>query len=224
VRVLIVEDEAKLADVLRRGLTADGLAADVVGTGEDATWRAAATAYDVIILDVLLPGIDGFTTCRELRASGINAPVMMLTARGAVRDRIAGLDCGADDYLIKPFAFAELRARLRALARRPGGERAPVLRVGNLLLDPAARRAWRGSRALDLTPKEFALLAALMRRAGETLSRYDLLEAAWDETYENRSNVVDVYLGYLRDKVDRPFGTASLQTVRGVGYRLEPAP
>jgi two-component system OmpR family response regulator len=222
-RVLIVEDETKLADLLRRGLTAQGLAVDRAANGEDAAWMAAATAYEVIVLDVMLPGMDGFATCRHLRAEGINTPVLMLTALGAVRDRIAGLDCGADDYLGKPFAFAELLARLRALARRPGGDRVPILRVGELALDPAAHRAWRGEAVLDLTPKEFALLEALMRRAGRVMSRYDLLETAWDEAYENRSNVVDVYIGYLREKVDRPFGTDCIQTVRGLGYRLEVA-
>ena len=182
---------------------------------------AAGTAYDVIILDVLLPGADGFATCRQLRADGINTPVLMLTALSTVRDRIAGLDCGADDYLGKPFAFAELLARLRALVRRPAGQRMPILQVGGLRLDPAAHRASRDATALDLTPKEFALLEALMRRAGQVVSRYELLESAWDDAYENRSNVVDVYIRYLRDKVDRPFGTGTIQTVRGLGYRLE---
>ena len=220
VRVLVVEDEPKLARLLGRGLTAQGWAADLVDCGEDALWRAAATAYDVIILDVLLPGVDGFATCRRLRETDIQAPVLMLTALDGVPERIRGLDSGADDYLAKPFAFGELLARLRALTRRPGGDRAPLLQVGDLRLDPASHEVWRKDVAVELTPKEFALLEALMRRPGQVLSRYALLESAWDEAYENRSNVIDVYVGYLRDKVDRPFGATSIQTIRGVGYRL----
>lgn len=219
-RILIVEDEPKLARLLHRGLSAQGLAVDVVDCGEDAVWRAAATAYEVIILDVMLPDIDGFATCRRLREDGIRTPVLMLTALDRVADRIRGLDSGADDYLPKPFSFGELFARLRALARRTGSDREPVLQVGELRLDPASHRVSREGVAVDLTPKEFALLEALMRRPGEVLSRYALLESAWDEAYENRSNVIDVYVGYLRDKVDRPFGTTSIETVRGVGYRL----
>jgi two-component system OmpR family response regulator len=219
-RILIVEDEPKLARLLHRGLSAQGLAVDVVDCGEDAVWRAAATAYEVIILDVMLPDIDGFATCRRLREDGIRTPVLMLTALDRVADRIRGLDSGADDYLPKPFSFGELLARLRALSRRTGSDREPVLQVGELRLDPASHRVSREGVAVDLTPKEFALLEALMRRPGEVLSRYALLESAWDEAYENRSNVIDVYVGYLRDKVDRPFGTTSIETVRGVGYRL----
>jgi len=219
-RVLIVEDEAKLAGIVRRGLQTHGLSADIAGSGEDAVWMAAATDYGAIVLDVMLPGIDGFETCRQLRADGVVTPVLMLTARGAVEDRVAGLDSGADDYLAKPFAFEELLARLRALARRTGGDRRPVVEVGDLRLDPAARLVWRGGTLIELTTKEFALLEVLMTRAGEALSRFQLLEHAWDDAYENRSNVIDVYIGYLRDKVDRPFGTTSIETVRGVGYRL----
>jgi two-component system OmpR family response regulator len=219
-RILIVEDEPKLARLLHRGLSAQGLAVDVVDCGEDAVWRAGATAYEVIILDVMLPDIDGFATCRRLREDGIRTPVLMLTALDRVADRIRGLDSGADDYLAKPFAFGELLARLRALARRTGSDREPVLQVGELRLDPASHRVSRQGVAVDLTPKEFALLEALMRRPGEVLSRYALLESAWDEAYENRSNVIDVYVGYLRDKVDRPFGATSIETVRGLGYRL----
>jgi two-component system, OmpR family, response regulator len=182
---------------------------------------AAATRYDAIVLDVRLPGIDGVETCRRMRADGVGTPVLMLTALTAVPDCVAGLDSGADDYLPKPFAFAELLARLRALARRSGPARAAVLQVGDLCLDPAAREVWRGATPILLTAKEFALLEALMRRPGEALSRYELLECAWDDTYENRSNVIDVYVGYLREKVDRPFGANSIRTVRGVGYRLD---
>jgi len=219
-RVLIVEDEVKLASILRRGMRAHGLAADVAVRGEDALWMAAATAYSAIVLDVMLPGIDGFETCKRLRGDGIRTPVLMLTARDAVADRVAGLDCGADDYLVKPFAFEELLARLRALVRRAPDVRPAVLEAGGLQLDPATRAVRRGAVSIELTPKEFALLEALMLRPGEPLSRFDLLEQAWDDGYEHRSNVIDVYVGYLRDKVDRPFGTTSIETVRGVGYRI----
>jgi two-component system OmpR family response regulator len=223
-RVLIVEDEVKMAGLIRRGMREAGLAADVAITGEDALWMAGSTAYDAIVLDVMLPGVDGFETCRRLRADGVWAPVLMLTARDSVQDRVSGLDGGADDYLTKPFSFAELLARLRALARRGAAEAAPVLRVGDLALDPATRRVWRGDSEILLSAKEFALLETFMRRPGQVLSRYQLLEHAWDYEYENRSNVVDVYVRYLREKVDRPFGAASLQTVRGAGYRLRDEP
>ena len=219
-RVLIVEDEVKMASLLRRGLQEEGHAADVAGTGEDALWMAEAHPYDAIVLDVMLPGQNGFDTCRQLRTSGVWAPVLMLTARDGVGDRVAGLDAGADDYLAKPFSFAELLARLRALARRGNVERPTELVVGDLRLDPGARKVWRGDAEISLSPKEFALLETFMRRPGQALSRLQLLEHAWDFAYENRSNVVDVYVRYLREKVDRPFGADSLETVRGVGYRL----
>ncbi len=219
-RVLIVEDEVKMAGLLRRGLREEGLAADVARTGDDAVWMARATEYDAIVLDVMLPGADGFEVCRRLREGGTWSPVLMLTARDAVDDRVTGLDAGADDYLAKPFSFAELLARLRALARRPPVERPTVLEVGDLRLDPATRQVWRGDSEIKLSAKEFALLETFMRRPGEVLSRYQLLEHCWDYGYENRSNVVDVYVRYLREKVDRPFGRESLETVRGVGYRL----
>ncbi len=219
-RVLIVEDEVKMASVLRRGLTAGGMSVDLVGTGEDALWMAGATDYDAIVLDVMLPGIDGFETCRRLRRERIWAPVLILTARDGIHDRVAGLDGGADDYLVKPFSFAELLARLRALVRRGAVERPAVLEVGDLKLDPAKQRVWRGDTEVDLSQKEFALLETFMRRPGEVLSRYQLLEHAWDYEYENRSNIVDVYVRYLRDKIDRPFGVQSITTVRGAGYRL----
>jgi two-component system OmpR family response regulator len=222
VRVLIVEDEVKLASIIRRGMRAHGVGADVAIRGEDALWMAGSTAYAAVVLDVMLPGIDGFETCRRLRAEGVATPVLMLTARDAVADRVAGLDGGADDYLVKPFAFDELLARVRALARRGGAARPAVLEAGGLRLDPATREVRRHDVVLELTPKEFALLEALMARAGEVLTRFELLEQAWDDAYEHRSNVIDVYVGYLRDKVDRPFGTASIETVRGVGYRLRP--
>jgi two-component system OmpR family response regulator len=219
-RVLVVEDEIKMASLIRRGLRSEGLAADVAINGEDALWMAAATTYDAIVLDVMLPGIDGFETCRRLRGENIWSPVLMLTARDAVEDRVAGLDGGADDYLTKPFSFAELLARLRALARRGAVERPAVLEVRDLRLDPAARRAWRGEHEVSLSAKEFRLLEVFMRHPGEVLTRYQLLEQAWDYDYENRSNIVDVYVRYLRDKIDRPFGVSQLETVRGSGYRL----
>jgi two-component system OmpR family response regulator len=223
VRVLIVDDEVKLAGIMRRGMRERGLRADVAATGEDALWMAGATDYGAIVLDVMLPGIDGFETCRRLRAQGVWAPVLMLTARDTIADRIEGLDGGADDYLAKPFSFEELLARLRALARRAPPERPTVLEVGELRLDPAARTVRRGTAPVELTPTEFALLEAFMRHPGVALSRFQLLELAWDGAYENRSNVVDVHVKALRDRIDRPFGAASIETVRGVGYRLAPA-
>ncbi len=219
-RVLVVEDEVKLAALIGRGLREEGLAGDVATRGEDALWMAGATSYDAIVLDVMLPGIDGFETCRRLREDGVWAPVLMLTARGSVEDRVAGLDGGADDYLTKPFSFVELLARIRALVRRGPVERPAVLDAGDLRLDPAARRVWRGDTEIDLSAKEFSLLETFMRRPDEVLSRFELLEHAWDFEYENRSNVIDVYVRYLRDKVDRPFGREAIETVRGAGYRL----
>jgi two-component system OmpR family response regulator len=220
-RILIVEDEVKMASLLRRGLSEEGLAADVARTGDDAIWMARATEYDAIVLDVMLPGTNGFAVCRRLREAGTWSPVLMLTARDAVEDRVEGLDAGADDYLTKPFSFVELLARLRALVRRPPLERPTVLEVGDLRLDPAAHRVWRGETEVHLSAKEFALLETFMRRPGEVLSRFHLLEHCWDHGYENRSNVVDVYVRYLREKIDRPFGRTSIETVRGAGYRLE---
>jgi two-component system OmpR family response regulator len=220
VRVLVVEDKVKLATVLSRGLRKEGLSADIAATGEDAIWMAAATPYDAVILDVMLPGIDGFEACRRLRSQSVWAPILMLTARESVDDRVAGLDSGADDYLTKPFSLRELLARLRALMRRGATERPTVLEVGDLRLDPAARRVWRGETEVSLSHKEFAMLEALMRRAGEVLSRLDLLEAAWDQSYENRSNIVDAYVRRLRTKIDHPFRADTLETVRGSGYRM----
>jgi two-component system OmpR family response regulator len=219
-RVLVVEDEVKMAALIRRGLREEGMSVDVAIRGEDALWMAGATKYDAIVLDVMLPGIDGFETCRKLREDEVWSPVLMLTARDSVEDRVAGLDGGADDYLTKPFSFAELRARLRALARRGPIEHPVTLEVGDLRLDPATRQVWRGDEEISLTTKEFALLEAFMRRPGEVLSRFHLLEHAWDYEYENRSNVVDVYVRYLRRKIDQPFGAESIETVRGAGYRL----
>jgi two-component system OmpR family response regulator len=221
-RVLLVEDEARLAALLRRGLTEEGLLADVAATGEDAVWMAQATAYDALVLDVNLPGIDGFEACRRLRDRQVRTPVLMLTARDAVEDRITGLDTGADDYLVKPFDFGELLARLRALARRGPARHGPVLEAGDLRLDPATRRVVRAGVQVELSTKEFQLLEVFLRHPGRVLSRLDLLEGAWDSGYENRSNVVDVYVRYLREKLDRPFGARSFETVRGAGYRFNP--
>jgi two-component system OmpR family response regulator len=223
VRVLVVEDELKLAGLIRRGLREEGLLADVAIKGEDALWMAQASRYDVIVLDVMLPGLDGFETCRRLRDGDVRSPILMLTARDAVEDRIAGLNTGADDYLAKPFDFGELLARLHALARRGPVERGLVLRVGDLELDPATRTVRRGDIEIELSTKEFQLLEVFMRHPGEVLSRYRLLEGAWDTEYEHRSNVIDVYVRYLREKVDRPFGVDTLETVRGAGYRLKRA-
>jgi two-component system OmpR family response regulator len=223
-RVLVVEDEEKLAELVRRGLAEAGLAADVATRGEDALWMAGSTEYDAIVLDVMLPGIDGFEVCRRLREDEVWTPILMLTSRDGVDDRVTGLDGGADDYLTKPFAFKELLARLRAAARRDPQARPAVLTSGDLRLDPAARTVTRGDSTIDLSPLEFSMLETLMRRPGLALSRVQLLEHVWDDSYENRSNVVDVYIRYLREKIDEPFGTQSIETVRGVGYRWRKEP
>jgi two-component system, OmpR family, response regulator len=219
-RVLVVEDDVPLAAAIRRAMKHEGVAADVATKGEDALWMAGATEYDAIVLDVMLPGIDGFDACRRLREDGVWAPILMLTARDAVEDRVRGLDQGADDYLVKPFSLAELLARLRALVRRGHPERPVEIEVGGLTLDPATRRVWRGDAEVHLSPKEFALLETFMRRPDEVLTPFQLLESAWDFGYENKSNVVQVYVRYLREKIDRPFGAQSIETVRGAGYRL----
>ncbi len=223
-RILVVEDHAKMAALIGRGLRKEGMAVDLAADGEQALWRAEATEYDAIVLDLMLPGIDGLEVCARLRADGVWTPILMLTARDAVRDRVAGLDRGADDYLTKPFSYAELLARLRALVRRGGVERPSELRVGDLRLDPARRQAWRGDTEVRLSAKEFAILETFMRRPGEVLSRFQLLEHAWDYDYENRSNVVDSYIRLLRRKIDRPFGVETIETVRGAGYRLREEP
>jgi two-component system, OmpR family, response regulator len=220
VRLLVVEDEARMAVLLRRGLTEEGYAVDVAGDGPEGLWMAQETDYDAIVLDVMLPGMDGLEVCRRLRAGRRWSPVLLLTARDSVTDRIGGLDAGADDYLIKPFAFGELAARVRALVRRGAGARPAVLRVGDLVLDPAARTVARAGTVVELTPKEFALLELFMRHPGEVLSRARILEHVWDFAFDPTSNVVDQYVGYLRRKVDRPWGRNDLQTVRGAGYRL----
>src|SRR5438270_10527013 len=220
VRVLVVEDESRMASVIRRSLEKEGLAADVAERGEDALWMAEAVDYDAIVLDVMLPGLSGFDACRQLRERGVWSPVLMLTAREGVGDRVRGLDSGADDYLVKPFALAELHARLRSLARRGRPERPAVLEVGDLRLDPAGREATRGGVEIQLSAKEFALLEPLMRHAGDLLSRHELIEHAWDIACEVRTHGAEGYVRRVRDKLDRPFGRNSIETVRGAGYRL----
>ena len=219
-RVLVVEDDLKLRELLQKGLREDGLLVDATRLGEDALWMAAATRYDAIMLDLALPGIDGLETCGRLRERGVQTPILILTARDDVEHRIAGLDVGADDYLTKPFDFGELGARLRALARRQPAERAEELTVGDLALDLATRTVRRGDTDIPLTGKELDLLAVFMRHPGRLLSREQLHENAWEAAHEHRSNVIDVYVRYLRDKIDRPFAVETIETVRGVGYRL----
>ena len=219
-RVLVVEDERRMATLLERGLQEEGYAVDLAATGEDGIWLATENAYDAVLLDVLLPDLDGFEVCRRLREAGRWAPILMLTARDAVPDRVEGLDAGADDYLTKPFAYPELLARLRAVIRRGPHERPAAISVGDLSLDPATREVRRGDLRVPLTPKEFALLEFFMRHAGEVLTRTQILEHVWDFAFDGDSNVIEVYVRYLREKVDRPFGRQSLETVRGVGYRL----
>jgi two-component system, OmpR family, response regulator len=222
-RVLVVEDEVKLAALIRKGLREEGLLADVAIRGEDALWMASSTPYDVVVLDVNLPGIDGFQTCYRLRADGVQTPILMLTARDGVDDRITGLDSGADDYVVKPFDFGELLARIRALSRRGPVERGTILHVGDLRLDTATHAVRRGEADISLSVKELQLLEVFMRHPGQVLSRYALLEGAWDMEYENKSNIVDVYVRYLREKIDRPFGVDSIETVRHGGYRMRAA-
>ena len=220
-RLLVVEDDPGMASLLERALVKQGYAVEVAHTGQDALWHVLEHDYDAVVLDAMIPAPDGFEVCRQMRAADRWAPVLMLTARDAVTDRVNGLDAGADDYLTKPFALAELHARLRALTRRDPRERPVVLAVGDLTLDPVGRVVRRGEVAVELSPKEFSLLAELMRHQGEVLTRTHLLEHVWDVAYDGDSNVVDVYVRYLRNKVDRPFDRASVQTVRGVGYRVD---
>jgi two-component system, OmpR family, response regulator len=220
-RVLVVEDDPAMADLLRRALLREGYAVDLAATGEDGLWGASENDYDAIVLDVMIPAPDGITLVQELRGRGSEVPVLMLSARDQVRDRVAGLGAGADDYLPKPFALAELFARLRALTRRePVSE--SRLQIGDLVLDEASHQVWRGDTRVELTPREFQLLHELMRHPGEVVTRPQLLRAAWDAAYTDRSNNLDVYVRYLRNKIDRPFGTQILQTVRGAGFRLGP--
>jgi two-component system OmpR family response regulator len=222
VRVLVVEDDPAMATMLRRGLHRAGYAVDTVGTGTDAVWSISETDFDVVVLDAMIPAPDGFEVCRQIREMGRWMPVLMLTARDGTLDKIRGLDAGADDYLTKPFAFDELLARVRAVTRREPMQRPTELVVGDLVLDPASQAVRRGDIRIALSAKEFALLHELMRRAGETLTRTHLIEHVWDFAYDGASNVVDVYVRYLRDKVDRPFNRDTIRTMRGSGYRLDP--
>lgn len=219
-RALVVDDDAHLAQMLRRGLSEDGYRVDVVDNGSDAVWQATEETYDVIVLDVMLPGATGFEVCRQLRAAEVWTPVLMLTARSDMADRVTGLDLGADDYLTKPFGFVELGARLRALTRRGAQPRPTVLTAGDLSLDPASRRAWRGEHSLDLSATEFVLLELFLRNVDSVLTRTVITEHVWDWATSSVSNVVDQYVSYLRRKIDRPFGVEQLVTVRGAGYRL----
>ncbi len=219
-RVLVIEDEVRMARLIKRALEEEGHAVDIAGDGPDGLWMATENPYAAVVLDIMLPGFDGFELCRRLRAAGIWAPVLMLTARDQVGDRVRGLDAGADDYLVKPFSLLELSARLRALARRDDRRRPAVLSEGDLKLDPASRRAWRGDAELQLSPKEFSLLEFFLRNPGTVLTRSQIIEAVWDFAYDGTSNVVDQYVNYLRRKVDIPFGRTDIETVRGIGYRL----
>jgi two-component system OmpR family response regulator len=222
-KVLVVEDSVKMAALLKRGLQGEGYSVDVATNGADAMWMATERPNDAVVLDVMLPDVDGFEVCRRMRFAGTWTPVLMLTAKHALDDRVLGLDVGADDYLTKPFAFSELAARLRALIRRGPSERPTVLRVGDLSLDPATRVVRRKDTDVTLTPKEFSVLEYFMRHAGEVVTRLQLLDHCWDFAYDGSSNVVDVYVNYLREKIDRPFGVATIATVRGAGYRLRTA-
>jgi len=219
-RLLVIEDEARMARLIKRGLEEEGHAVDVAGDGPDGLWMARENGYAAVIVDVMLPGFDGFELCRRLRAAGIWVPILMLTARDAVGDRVRGLDAGADDYLVKPFSLLELGARLRALARRDDRARPVVLQCGDLKLNPATKQAWRDKTELKLSPKEFTLLELFLEHPDTVLTRSQILEAAWDFAYDGGSNVVDQYVAYLRRKVDVPFGRQDIETVRGMGYRL----
>jgi DNA-binding response OmpR family regulator len=221
VRILVVEDEHRLADLLRDGLTREGFAVDLAHEGGEGLWMATENAYDVIVLDVMLPGLHGYSVCARLREAGNWTPILMLTAKDGEYDEAEALDNGADDYLTKPFSYVVLLARLRALVRRGGTERPAVLAVGDLRIDPAGLSCSRGDVRIALTPKEFAILHCLARRAGEVVPKSELLAKAWDFAYDGDSNVVEVYISALRRKIDRPFARTTLRTVRGAGYRLE---
>ncbi|MBB6556799.1 response regulator transcription factor [Nonomuraea rubra] len=222
-RVLLVEDEERLADLVKGGLAGEGFAVDVAHDGRDGLWMATENAYDVIVLDVMLPRLNGYAVCARLREAGDWTPIMMLTAKDGIYDEAEALDNGADDYLAKPFSYVVLLARLRALVRRGGRERPVSISVGDLVIDPAGLRCRRGEADIQLTPKEFAVLHALARRPGEVVSKQDLLAQAWDFSYDGDPNIVEVYISALRRKIDVPFGRTTLMTVRGAGYRLEAA-
>jgi DNA-binding response OmpR family regulator len=219
-RVLVVEDEKRLAWSLRAGLEAEGFAVDVAGDGTDRLWLARENAYHVIVLDLMLPGVNGYRVCATLRAEGDWTPIVMLTAKDGEWDQVEGLDTGADDYLTKPFSFPVLVARLRAVARRGARERPTQLSAGDLRIDPAARRVWRGDAEIELTAREFSLLAFLARHAGDVVSKRQILDAVWDVDFDGDPNIVEVYIRHLRNKIDRPFGREAIQTLRGAGYRL----
>lgn len=219
-RVLVVEDEASLAASLRRGLEADGFAVDVALDGTDGLWRAQEVSYDAIVLDIMLPGVNGFEICRRLRADDIWTPILMLTAKDGALDESEALDTGADDYLTKPFSHIVLVAHLRALMRRGARERPAVLSAGELRVDPASRRCWRADTEIRLTPRELSVLEFLVRRAGDVVSKRDILDHVWDDDFEGDPNIIEVYIRYLRKKIDLPFGRRAIETVRGSGYRL----
>ncbi|NYD67907.1 response regulator transcription factor [Agromyces atrinae] len=219
-RILVVDDEARLADGVRRGLEAEGFAVDVAGNGVDGLWFAEEYTYDAIILDIMMPGMSGYRVCEKLRAAGDWTPVLMLTAKDGEWDQVEALDTGADDFLSKPFSFAVLVARIRALVRRGSRERPVAIEVGDLRLDPAAKRVSRGDVAIDLTSREFAVLEFLVRNAGAVVSKRDVLDNVWDVDFDGDPNIVEVYVRHLRNKIDRPFGVTSIETLRGSGYRL----
>jgi two-component system OmpR family response regulator len=219
-RVLVVEDDRKLSGLIRRGLVEAGMRVDVTHRGDDALARVEGGSYDAIVLDVMLPGLDGMEVCRELRARRVPTAILMLTARGDVNDRVDGLNSGADDYMPKPFSLKELAARLHALGRRGPLERSVVLTAGDLRYDPGSLQAWRGETEIDLSTTERALLETFMRHPGQVLEREQLLRTAWDGRQARSFNNVDVYVRYLRQKIDRPFGIVSIETIRGTGYRL----
>jgi two-component system OmpR family response regulator len=221
-RVLVVEDEKRLAEAVRKGLEREGLAVDVAFDGNEGLWMARENDYDAIVLDLMLPGRNGFQICSDLRSEGIWTPILMLTAKSGDLDHAEALDTGADDFLTKPFSFVVLLAHLRALVRRGGRERPTVLTAGDLRLDPAQHRCWRGDEEIELTPRQFSLLEFLMSRAGEVLSKTEIVEHVWDFAFEGDLNIVEVYVGYLRKKIDAPFGRNAIQTIRLVGYRLDP--
>ena len=219
-RVLVVEDERRLADGVRRGLEAEGFAVDVASTGTDGLWMAQENSYSIILLDIMLPGISGYRICETLRAEGNWTPILMLTAKDGEWDQVEALDTGADDYLSKPFSFAILLARIRALLRRGAAERPAVLEAGDIRLDPATRRVSRGDTVIDVTAREFAVLEYLLRHRGQVVSKREVLDGVWDTDFEGDPNIVEVYIGHLRNKLDRPFDRASIETLRGAGYRL----
>jgi len=221
-RVLVVEDEKRLAQTIQRGLQREGFAVDVALDGDEGLWLAKEEPYDAVVLDIMLPGRNGYEVCADLRAAGVWTPIMMLTAKQGELDHAEALDTGADDFLTKPFSFVVLTAHLRALIRRGGGQRPVVLRAGDLCVDPARHRCFRGDVEVELTPRQFSLLEFLMSHAGEVVSKTQILEHVWDYAFDGGPNIVEVYVGYLRKKVDVPFGRGAIQTLRRVGYRLDP--